>query len=59
MKLDLARSLAGLRYEKRDGVATITLDRPERGNALLPAMQPIVRAIWRDVNEDRRFASPS
>jgi E-phenylitaconyl-CoA hydratase len=51
--IDLTRPLTGLRYEKRDGVARITLDRPERGNALLPAMQPIVRAIWRDVNEDR------
>jgi len=50
--VDLDKPLVGLRYEKRGGVATITLDRPERGNALLPAMQPIVRAIWRDVNED-------
>lgn len=52
MAVDLDKPLVGLRYEKRGGVATITLDRPERGNALLPAMQPIVRAIWRDVNED-------
>jgi enoyl-CoA hydratase/carnithine racemase len=50
--IDLTKPLTGLRYAKRDGVATITLDRPERGNALLPAMQPIIRAIWRDVNED-------
>ncbi len=52
MAVDLSGALPGLRYEKHDGVARITLDRPERGNALTPAMQPIVRAIWRDVSED-------
>lgn len=52
MTLDLAGPLPGLRYEKRAGVATITLDRPERGNALTPAMQPVVRAIWCDVRDD-------
>jgi len=51
-KRDLAGPLPGLRYEKRDGVARITLDRPERGNALTPAMQPIIRAIWSDVRDD-------
>ena len=52
MAVDLAGSLSGLRYQKRDGVARITLDRPERGNALTPGMQPIIRAIWSDVRED-------
>ena len=52
MAVDLTGPLPGLRYEKRDGVARITLDRPERGNALTPAMQPIIRAIWRDVSDD-------
>jgi len=50
--VDLAGPLPGLRYEKHDGVARITLDRPARGNALTPAMQPIVRAIWSDVRDD-------
>jgi enoyl-CoA hydratase/carnithine racemase len=49
---DLAGPLPGLLYEKRDGVARITLDRPTRGNALMPVMQPIVRAIWSDVRDD-------
>jgi len=49
--VDLTGPLPGLRYEKRDGVARITLDRPERGNALTPAMQPIIRAIWSDVRD--------
>jgi len=50
--VDLAGPLPGLRYEKHDGVARITLGRPARGNALTPAMQPIVRAIWSDVRDD-------
>jgi enoyl-CoA hydratase/carnithine racemase len=50
--VDLAGPLPGLRYQKHDGVARITLDRPARGNALTPAMQPIVRAIWSDVRDD-------
>lgn len=51
--IDLEGPLPGLRYEKQpDGIAMITLDRPERGNALTPAMQPVVRAIWGDVRDD-------
>ena len=34
------------------GIATITLDRPERGNALLPGMQPAMRAVWEEVRDD-------
>jgi enoyl-CoA hydratase/carnithine racemase len=52
MSIDLRGPLPGLRYEKQDGIAWITLDRPERGNALTPAMQPVVRAIWCDVRDD-------
>jgi enoyl-CoA hydratase/carnithine racemase len=52
MPIDLAGPLPGLRYEKHEGVAWITLDRPERGNALLPSMQPALRAIWSEVRED-------
>lgn len=52
MAVDLAGPLPGLRYQKHDGIARITLDRPARGNALTPAMQPIVRAIWSDVRDD-------
>jgi enoyl-CoA hydratase/carnithine racemase len=50
--IDLRGPLEGLRYEIRDGVAWITLDRPERGNALTPRMQPILRAIWAEVRDD-------
>jgi len=51
--IDLGGPLPGLRYERRDdGIAIIRLDRPERGNALLPAMQPVMRAIWSEVRDD-------
>jgi enoyl-CoA hydratase/carnithine racemase len=51
--IDLTGPLYGVRYERReDGIAIITLDRPERGNSLAPAMQPVIRAIWEDVRDD-------
>ena len=49
--VDLAAPLDGVRFETRDGVAWITLDRPERGNALTPGMQRVFRAIWTEVRE--------
>jgi len=51
--VDLSGSLEGLDYERRpDGIAIITLDRPERGNSLAPGMQAVVKAIWEDVRDD-------
>jgi enoyl-CoA hydratase/carnithine racemase len=51
--IDLRGPLPGVHYERReDGIALIRLDRPERGNALLPAMQPVFRAIWSEVRDD-------
>jgi enoyl-CoA hydratase/carnithine racemase len=50
--IDLDGPLFGLRYEKRGHVATMTLDRPERGNALSRRMRAPVRAVWRDVMAD-------
>ncbi|MDJ0868090.1 MAG: enoyl-CoA hydratase/isomerase family protein [Myxococcota bacterium] len=41
----------GIVYEVRDRVAWIRLDRPERGNALTPSMQPEMRRIWGEVRE--------
>src|SRR5213083_618587 len=53
MTIDLRGRLPGLRYERRrDGIAVITLDRPDRGNALAPNMQPVMRAIWGEVRDD-------
>jgi E-phenylitaconyl-CoA hydratase len=52
-QIDLSGPLEGVRYEKSDdGIATITIDRPDRGNSLTPPMQAIFRAIWQDVRED-------
>jgi len=52
-EIDLRGPLPGVDYQRReDGIAVIRLDRPERGNALLPAMQPVLRAIWSEVRDD-------
>jgi len=50
--IDLTKPLEGTRYEKRDHIAFITIDRPERGNSLAPGMQAVFKAIWQDVRED-------
>ena len=50
--IDLARPLEGLLYEKREHIATITINRPDRGNSLLRAMEPEFRAIWSEVRDD-------
>jgi alkylation response protein AidB-like acyl-CoA dehydrogenase len=55
-----ARPAARIRYERRpDGIAVITLDRPDRGNALAPNMQPVMRAIWARCATTTRCASRS
>jgi E-phenylitaconyl-CoA hydratase len=48
----LGGELPGVRYSKVGHVATMVLDRPRRGNALIRAMRPVVRAIWKDVRDD-------
>jgi len=51
--IDLTQPLEGLLYERRsDGIAIVTLNRPDRGNSLAPGMQALVRAIWREVRDD-------
>ena len=50
--VDLTAPLEGVLYEKADHVATITINRPERGNSLAPAMQKVFRAIWEEVRDD-------
>jgi enoyl-CoA hydratase/carnithine racemase len=42
----------GVKYEKNQGIATITINRPERGNALAPKMQALFKAIWADVRDN-------
>lgn len=41
-----------LLYEKSDGVATLTLNRPERMNAFNEAMAQELRRAWEDVKSD-------
>jgi len=41
-----------LLYEKDGHIATIVLNRPQRGNALTPTMHARMREIWREVQED-------
>jgi E-phenylitaconyl-CoA hydratase len=41
-----------IEYDKHDHIATIVLNRPQRGNSLTPAMHARMREIWRNVQED-------
>jgi enoyl-CoA hydratase/carnithine racemase len=50
--IDLSKPLDGVRYERAEGIATITIERVERGNSLTPPMQRIFRAIWSEVRDD-------
>ncbi len=50
--IDLTQPLPGFLYERRDQIAFITLNRPERGNSLTPNMQLVARAIWREVERE-------
>ena len=45
-------ALTTLRYEAADGVATITLDRPERHNAFTTAMCDEMAEVWGHVRDD-------
>jgi enoyl-CoA hydratase/carnithine racemase len=51
-EVDLRAPLEGVRYEVAEHVATITIDRPDRGNSLTPGMQRVFRAIWAEVRDD-------
>ena len=41
-----------IRFERRERVATITLNRPERKNAMNQAMKDDLRAAWTEIRED-------
>jgi enoyl-CoA hydratase/carnithine racemase len=47
-----SRVLETLRYEQQDGVAVLTLHRPERLNAINSAMARELPAVWRAIKED-------
>ena len=48
-----ASALTTIRYEAADGVATITLDRPDAHNAFTAVMCEEMAAAWAHVREDR------
>lgn len=48
----ITEPVEGLLYEKRDHIAFITLNRPERGNALHGSMVGPMKEIWAEVRED-------
>jgi E-phenylitaconyl-CoA hydratase len=52
VSIDLAGELPGLIYEKRDHIAYITLNRPERSNALHSSMIEPLKAIWAEIRDD-------
>lgn len=52
MTVDLTAPLEGLKYERKDHIAYITIDRPERGNALHKTMVEPMKAIWAEVRTD-------
>jgi E-phenylitaconyl-CoA hydratase len=43
---------SGLLYEKRNGIAVVTLNRPDRGNAVNASMGAGLERIWADVRAD-------
>jgi enoyl-CoA hydratase/carnithine racemase len=50
--IDVNQAMDGVTYARRNGIATITINRPGRGNALAPHMQQKFRAIWADVRDN-------
>lgn len=49
---DLSKPIEGLQWELRDHILTITIDRPDAGNALTTEMQAGFRSLWREVKEN-------
>ena len=45
-------SIEGLTFRVEEGIAVITLDRPQVGNALSAPMSPAIRAIWNEVRDN-------
>jgi len=52
MAIDLEGELPGLIYTKQDHIAYITINRPDRANALHGSMVEPIKAIWAEIRED-------
>jgi E-phenylitaconyl-CoA hydratase len=48
----MSSTFDGFTYDKQDHVAWIVINRPKRGNALLPEMHEAMSRIWSDVRDD-------
>lgn len=51
-ELERLAEAGGLRYEADAGIATITLNRPDRGNAMTGAMGRALKAAWAEVRDN-------
>jgi E-phenylitaconyl-CoA hydratase len=49
---DLSEPFEDILYEKRDRIAYITINRPDRGNAMTGAMHSYMKSVWNDINND-------
>jgi E-phenylitaconyl-CoA hydratase len=52
MAVDLTGELPGLIYERRDHIAYITINRPDRANSLHASMIEPFKAIWAEIRDD-------
>jgi E-phenylitaconyl-CoA hydratase len=52
MSVDLTGELPGLVYEKRDHIAYITINRPDKATTLHSSMVEPIKAIWAEVRDD-------
>ncbi|MFI5040589.1 MAG: enoyl-CoA hydratase/isomerase family protein [Acidimicrobiales bacterium] len=52
MSVDLTGELPGLLYEKRDHIAYLTINRPDRANSLHATMIEPIKAIWAEIRDD-------
>lgn len=49
---NLSEPFQDILYEKREHIAYITLNRPDRANALTSEMEGYIRAVWDEVRDD-------
>ena len=52
---EMSEEQPDLLYEKRDGIAILTFNRPERRNALSPELIVRLAAAWKDFRDDDRL----
>jgi enoyl-CoA hydratase/carnithine racemase len=48
-KLDLSATHGDVLFERREAIAIVTINRPEKGNSLTKRMETLFKAIWSEV----------